>query len=98
MSIWRSFATVGMATMVSRVLGFARDTLIADTLGTGIVADAFVVAFRLPNLFRRLFAEGTFNTGFVPLYSRALAAEGETAAARFALHTSKCGQLAFSKP
>ncbi len=80
----RSFATVGGLTGVSRVLGFLRDILIAATLGTGPVADAFFVAFRLPNLFRRLFGEGAFNAAFVPLFARRLEQEGEAAAKRFA--------------
>lgn len=71
MSFARNVTTVGAATLVSRVLGFARDTLIAAALGAGPVADAFVVAFRLPLLVRRLFAEGAFNTVFVPLYAQA---------------------------
>ncbi|MEJ1159665.1 murein biosynthesis integral membrane protein MurJ [Prosthecomicrobium sp. N25] len=84
MSLVRNFMSVGAATLASRVLGFLRDTLIAAALGTGPVADAFVVAFRLPNLFRRLFAEGAFNAAFVPLYARVLEAEGEGGARRFA--------------
>jgi putative peptidoglycan lipid II flippase len=76
----RNFITVGGATASSRVLGFVRDMLIAAALGTGPVADAFFVAFRFPNLFRRLFAEGAFNAAFVPQVSRALAAEGEPGA------------------
>ena len=56
-------------TMVSRVLGYLRDILIAIFLGTSIYADAFFVAFRLPNTFRRLFAEGTFNAAFIPSYT-----------------------------
>ena len=84
MSILKNVATVGAATIVSRILGFVRDAMIASVLGTGLVADAFVVAFRLPNLIRRLFAEGSFNTVFVPLYARRLADEGEAGAARFA--------------
>ena len=56
MSLLRSFATVASNTLVSRILGFARDILIASTLGAGTVADAFFAAFKLPNLFRRLFA------------------------------------------
>lgn len=78
------FLSVGTATMASRVLGFARDTLIAACLGAGPLADAFVVAFRLPNLFRRLFAEGAFNSAFVPLYSRRLAEGGADGVARLA--------------
>jgi putative peptidoglycan lipid II flippase len=84
MRLYRSFATVGVFTMVSRVLGFARDVLIAAVLGTGWVADAFFVAFRFPNLFRRLFAEGAFNSAFVPLFAKRLEGEGESAARKFA--------------
>ena len=68
MALYRSFATVGGLTMLSRVLGFVRDILIAAVLGSGLVADAFFVAFRFPNLFRRLFGEGAFNSAFVPLF------------------------------
>lgn len=70
--------------MVSRVLGFVRDILIAAVLGTGVVADAFFVAFRLPNLFRRLFAEGAFNSAFVPLFAKTLEGSGRGPAQRFA--------------
>ncbi len=84
MALLRSFATVGGLTAVSRVLGFVRDVLIAAVLGAGPVADAFFVAFRFPNLFRRLFAEGAFNAAFVPLFSRALEQQGRDAAKAFA--------------
>ena len=84
MRLYRSFATVGVYTMISRVLGFARDVLIAAVLGTGWVADSFFVAFRFPNLFRRLFAEGAFNAAFVPLFSKRLEGDGESAARQFA--------------
>lgn len=76
--------TVGMWTMASRLLGFARDMLIAAILGTGPVADAFFVALRLPNLFRRLFGEGAFNAAFVPSISHILHSEGIESAAGFA--------------
>ena len=76
--------TVGGLTMISRVLGFIRDISIAAVLGTGVVADAFFVAFRFPNLFRRLFGEGAFNAAFVPLFSKELEANGKTAARQFA--------------
>ncbi|MEK9662903.1 MAG: lipid II flippase MurJ, partial [Alphaproteobacteria bacterium] len=69
MALIRSIATVGGWTMASRVLGFARDILIARYLGAGPVADAFFVAFKAPNFFRRLFAEGAFNIAFVPVLS-----------------------------
>ena len=84
MKLYRSFATVGGLTMVSRILGFARDILIAATLGSGAVADAFFVAFRFPNLFRRLFGEGAFNSAFVPLFAGRLEREGREAARKFA--------------
>lgn len=77
MRLLRSSAVVGLFTMASRILGFARDILIAAVLGTGPVAEAFFVALRFPNLFRRLFAEGAFNAAFVPLYARTLEGEGE---------------------
>ncbi len=70
--------------MVSRVLGFARDMFIAAILGTGPVADAFFVALKLPNLFRRLFGEGAFNAAFVPTFAGTLAAEGPDTARRIA--------------
>ena len=84
MTLFRAFATVGGLTMASRVLGFARDVLIAAFLGTGMVADAFFVAFKLPNFFRRLFAEGAFNAGFVPLFTRILERAGRRSAQTFA--------------
>jgi putative peptidoglycan lipid II flippase len=84
MKLYRAFATVGGLTMVSRVLGFVRDILIAATLGSGAVADAFFVAFRFPNLFRRLFGEGAFNSAFIPLFTGRLEQEGREAARKFA--------------
>ncbi|WP_113911157.1 murein biosynthesis integral membrane protein MurJ [Roseovarius dicentrarchi] len=64
--------TVGGWTMISRVLGFVRDVMIAGLIGPGPVMDAFVAAFRLPNMFRRFFAEGAFNAAFVPMFSKRL--------------------------
>ena len=84
MSLFKSFVTVGGATMLSRVLGFGRDVMLAAFVGAGPVADAFVVAFRLPNLFRRLFAEGAFNSAFVPLFGRAVEEQGTEGARKFA--------------
>jgi putative peptidoglycan lipid II flippase len=84
MKLYRAFATVGGLTLVSRVFGFLRDILIAATLGSGAVADAFFVAFRFPNLFRRLFGEGAFNSAFVPLFAKQLEGEGKEAARTFA--------------
>jgi putative peptidoglycan lipid II flippase len=76
-SLYRNFLSVGGLTLLSRVAGFFRDALLAAVLGTGMAADAFYAAFRFPNLFRRLFAEGAFNTAFVPLFSGALAKHGD---------------------
>jgi putative peptidoglycan lipid II flippase len=76
--------TVGAWTAASRVMGFIRDMLIAAFLGAGPVADAFFVANRLPNLFRRLFGEGAFNAAFVPVFSGLLTTEGEAVARGFA--------------
>lgn len=84
MALFRAFATVGGYTAISRVLGFVRDVLIAGVLGAGPAADAFFVAFRFPNLFRRLFAEGAFNAAFVPLFAGRLEAEGQAPAKAFA--------------
>lgn len=72
MSLIRNVGTIGGLTAISRVFGFARDILLARALGAGLAADAFQLAFTLPNTFRRLFAEGAFSVAFVPLYSRAL--------------------------
>jgi putative peptidoglycan lipid II flippase len=85
--VLRGVLTVGGWTMVSRILGFARDMLIAAFLGTGPIADAFLVALKLPNLFRRLFGEGAFNAAFVPEFAGMLAAEGRPSAHRFAEET-----------
>ncbi|SIS68162.1 murein biosynthesis integral membrane protein MurJ [Phaeovulum vinaykumarii] len=66
----RGFVTVGGWTLASRVLGFARDIMMAAFLGAGPVAEAFLIAFSLPNMFRRFFAEGAFNMAFVPMFSK----------------------------
>ncbi len=79
----RGIATVGAWTMASRVAGLMRDLLIAAVLGAGPVSDAYFVANRLPNLFRRLFGEGAFNAAFVPVFSGLLVNEGEEVARQF---------------
>lgn len=84
MALLRSIATVGSYTMISRVLGFARDIIVAAALGAGPVADAFFVAFKLPNFFRRLFAEGAFSAAFVPQFTRHMTDGGVENAKRFA--------------
>ena len=83
MSLLKNVGTIGGLTAVSRVFGFARDILLARVLGAGGVADAWQLAFQLPNLFRRLFAEGAFASAFVPLFNRHMT-EGESEAKRFA--------------
>ncbi len=84
-SLFKSAATVGGFTLISRVLGFLRDQLIAFTLGTGFVAEAFFVAQRFPNLFRALFAEGAFNNAFVPLFAKRIEGDGAEKARVFAI-------------
>lgn len=84
MSLLKSVATVSGYTMISRILGFIRDILIANFLGAGPVADAFFVAFRIPNMFRRLVAEGAFSAAFVPLLAAKLERDGKAAALIFA--------------
>lgn len=71
----QGFLTVGIWTLLSRVFGFARDIMIAGYLGAGPVAEAFLVAFSLPNMFRRFFAEGAFNMAFVPMFSKKVEAD-----------------------
>ncbi|MCI5048904.1 MAG: murein biosynthesis integral membrane protein MurJ [Rickettsiales bacterium] len=71
-------------TMISRIFGFIRDVLIANTIGASWLSDAFFVAFKLPNFFRRLFAEGAFNAAFVPQFAGLLSTDGKHAAVRFA--------------
>ncbi len=83
MSLVKKFATVGGATLGSRIFGFVRETLMAAALGTGPMADVFYAAFRFPNLFRRLFAEGAFNAAFVPLFAKEIEANGIDGAKRF---------------
>ncbi|MFT3673767.1 murein biosynthesis integral membrane protein MurJ [Aestuariivirga sp.] len=93
MSLLKSAGRVGSLTLASRLLGFIRDQLIAFTFGTGWVADAFVVAQRLPNLFRALFAEGAFNNAFVPIFSRKH--EGEGAEKAFVFSQDALSVMAF---
>ncbi len=84
MTLARAIATLGGWTMVSRLLGFCRDILFAGSIGAGMVADAFFVAFKFPNFFRRLFAEGAFNSAFVPLFTERLTRDGVEPARDFA--------------
>ena len=83
MNLVKSTGTFGFYTIISRLLGYLRDVLIAIFLGTSFLADVFFVAFRIPNTFRRLFAEGTFNAAFVPSYTSELT-KGKTKSNKFA--------------
>lgn len=83
MSLARNVATVGVMTLASRVLGFIRDVLIAAIFGAGAIADAFFVAFQIPNLARRLLAEGGLNAALVPLYLRRRDEAGDASAGAF---------------
>ena len=81
--MFKSLLSVGLFTLLSRATGFFRDIMLARMLGAGMLADAFVVAFRLPNHFRAIFGEGAFNAAFVPSYAKTLEQNGESAAKRF---------------
>ena len=83
MNLIKSTGTFGFFTLLSRILGYLRDLLIAIYLGSGPLADAFFVAFRIPNTFRRLFSEGTFNAAFVPSYSAEIT-KGKNQSKKFA--------------
>ncbi len=82
--LFRAFATVGGYTLISRVTGFVRDTLMATFLGASTSADAFFIAQAFPNLFRSLFAEGAFSAGFVPIFAQMLERDGKDRAKQFA--------------
>jgi len=87
MSLARNVATVGTATLLSRLLGFLRDVGIAAVLGAGVMSDAFFAALQIPNLFRRLLAEGALNSAFVPMWLRIRDDNGASAARRFGEET-----------
>ena len=84
MNLFKSIATFGGFTLLSRITGFFRDMVLANYLGAGLISDAFFVAFKLPNLFRSLFAEGAFTSAFVPMMSQKLVSESKTDAIAFA--------------
>ena len=88
MNLLKSLAAVSSLTMLSRMLGFVRDTLIARIFGAGVASDAFVVAFKLPNLLRRIFAEGAFSQAFVPILAEYKVQQGEEAARTFVAYVS----------
>ena len=85
MNLLRATATIGGLTLLSRIAGFVRDVLMARFVGAGMAADAFLIAFRLPNLFRALFAEGAFSAAFVPMFARRLGKAEQGTEARDAL-------------
>ena len=76
--IIKNLSVVSFFTLISRILGLLRDVCIAYFFGAGITTDAFFVAFRIPNLFRRLFGEGGISASFIPVYSESLVKKGET--------------------
>src|SRR3954447_22896596 len=76
MNLVRSLGSVGGLTLVSRVLALVRDTLQTSFIGATFASDAFTIAFRLPNMFRALFAEGAFNSAFIPMFNRKVAEAG----------------------
>ena len=73
MNLTRALGSVGGLTLASRVLGLVRDSLFVSFVGAGFASDAFLVAFRLPNMFRALFAEGAFSAAFIPMFNRKVA-------------------------
>lgn len=82
MNLYAALGSIGGLTMVSRILGFLREVVVARVLGASAAADVFTLAFLIPNLFRRLFGEGAFSAGFVPLFSQKLKDDGDTSGAR----------------
>src|SRR3954452_24588029 len=77
MNLARSLGSVGGLTLVSRILALVRDSLQARYVGANFASDAFTIAFRLPKMFRALFAEGAFNSAFIPMFNRTVAETGE---------------------
>lgn len=88
MNLLKSLAAVSSMTMFSRVLGFARDAIVARVFGAGMATDAFFVAFKLPNLLRRIFAEGAFSQAFVPILAEYKSKQGEDATRVFVAYVS----------
>ena len=93
MNLLGALAKVGSLTMVSRILGFLRDTVIARAFGAGMATDAFFVAFKLPNLLRRVFAEGAFAQAFVPILAEYKETRSKEATEAFIRHV--VGMLSF---
>ncbi len=84
MNVLRSSAIYSFFTSISRIFGFIRDILIANFLGTSVIADIFFVAFRLPNTFRRIFSEGALNSAFVPIYTKLIKDNSRQESQKFA--------------
>lgn len=96
MNLLKSLAAVSSMTMFSRVLGFARDAIVARVFGAGMATDAFFVAFKLPNLLRRIFAEGAFSQAFVPILAEYKSKQGEEATRVFVAYVSGLLTLALT--
>ncbi|NBA96445.1 murein biosynthesis integral membrane protein MurJ [Pseudomonas sp. R5(2019)] len=96
MNLLKSLAAVSSITMVSRVLGFVRDTILARIFGAGTATDAFFIAFKLPNLLRRIFAEGAFSQAFVPILAEYKSQQGEEATRTFIAYISGLLTLALA--
>ncbi|MDW2642053.1 murein biosynthesis integral membrane protein MurJ [Citrobacter sp. HN-141] len=96
MNLLKSLAAVSSMTMFSRVLGFARDAIVARIFGAGMATDAFFVAFKLPNLLRRIFAEGAFSQAFVPILAEYKSKQGEDATRVFVAYVSGLLTLALA--
>jgi len=87
-SLFKAASTVSLLTLASRITGLVRDLLMASMFGANALTDAFNVAFRIPNLFRRLFAEGAFSQAFVPVLAASKAKEGDEATRRLISHVA----------
>ena len=96
MNLLKSLAAVSSITMVSRVLGFVRDTIVARIFGAGMATDAFFIAFKLPNLLRRIFAEGAFSQAFVPILAEYKSQQGEEATRTFVAYVAGLLTLALT--
>lgn len=96
MNLLKSLAAVSSITMLSRILGFVRDTIIARAFGAGMATDAFFIAFKLPNLLRRIFAEGAFSQAFVPILAEYKQQQGEEATRTFVAYVSGLLTLALA--
>jgi putative peptidoglycan lipid II flippase len=96
MNLLKSLAAVSSITMISRVLGFVRDTIVARIFGAGMATDAFFIAFKLPNLLRRIFAEGAFSQAFVPILAEYKQQQGEEATRTFVAYVAGLLTLALA--